>query len=94
LAVVGFAAELIAIPLAVIVAPPSEVTFPPLDTLLEVMPDVAVVVTVGVVINVAVQVLLAFMVTEPSEQSASPLQPEKLEPEFGVAVRVIVVPDV
>ncbi len=43
-------------------------------------------------LNVAVQVLLAVMVTEASEQSASPLQPAKVEPVAGVAVRVTTVP--
>ena len=44
--------------------------------------------------KVAVQVVLAFMVTTPSEQSASPLQPEKVEPAAGVDVKVTKVPDV
>ena len=41
--------------------------------------------------NVAVQVLAAFIVTEPSAQSLSPLQLEKVYPEAGVAVRVTAV---
>ena len=45
-------------------------------------------------LNVAVQLLSAVMVTTPSEQSASPLQPVKVEPVSAVAVRVITVPDV
>ena len=48
------------------------------------VPDMAV--------KVAVQVLLAFTVTEPSVQSASPLQLEKVEPALGEAVRVTGVP--
>jgi hypothetical protein len=36
--------------------------------------------------------LLLLIVTTPSEQSASPLQPEKIEPGFAVAMRVIEVP--
>ena len=39
-------------PLAVTDSPPSEVTLPPLDALLEVTEDTAVVVTVGVVADV------------------------------------------
>jgi hypothetical protein len=42
------------------------------------------------VLNVAVQVLLAFKVTEPSVQSELPLQPTKVEPAAGVAVRVTI----
>ncbi len=38
-------------PLAVTEAPPSEVTFPPLVALVDVMDDTAVVVTVGVDVN-------------------------------------------
>src|SRR3989338_4511091 len=44
-------------------------------------------------VKVAVQFLAAFMVTEPSEQSASPLHPEKVEPALGEAVRVTLVPE-
>ncbi len=43
-------------------------------------------------LKVAVQVLATFIVTEPSEQSASPLHPAKVEPVAGVAVRVTIVP--
>jgi len=43
-------------------------------------------------VNVAVHDLLLFIVTVPSEQSASPLQPEKTEPGLGVAMRVTEVP--
>ncbi len=43
-------------------------------------------------LKVAVQVLLAVMVTEASEQSASPVQPAKTDPLAGVAVRVTTVP--
>ena len=43
-------------------------------------------------VNVAVHDLLLLMVTAPSEQSASPLQPEKTEPGLGVAMRVTEVP--
>jgi hypothetical protein len=41
--------------------------------------------------KVAVQALAASMVTAPSEQSASPVHPVKVEPAVGVAVRVTVV---
>jgi hypothetical protein len=50
-------------------------------------------VNVCTAVNVAVQVLLRSRVTEPSEQSALPLQPEKTEPSFGEAVRVMSVPE-
>jgi len=40
-------------PLAVTDAPPSEVTFPPLEALVEVIEDIAVAVTVGAVVEVA-----------------------------------------
>lgn len=42
--------------------------------------------------KVAVQVLLAFMVTSPSKQSASPLQPTKVEPLSATAARLTMVP--
>ena len=45
--VVGLADVLQQTPLAVTDAPPSEVTFPPLEALFEVIEDTAVVVTVG-----------------------------------------------
>ena len=45
----------------------------------------------GISVNVAVQFLAALIVTTPSEQSASPLQPAKVEPASGVAVRVTTV---
>ena len=51
LEIVGLADVLQQTPLAVTEAPPSEVTFPPLEALLEVIEDTAVVVTVGVVIE-------------------------------------------
>ena len=44
-------------------------------------------------LKAALQVLLIFIVILPSEQSASPLQLEKVEPEAGVAVRATAVPD-
>src|SRR5262245_18000474 len=40
-------------------------------------------------VNEATQDLLAFMVTEPSEQSASPPQPVNTEPGLGMACRVM-----
>jgi hypothetical protein len=43
-------------------------------------------------LNVAVQLMLLFMVTLPSVQSALPDQPAKLDPEAGVAVRATAVP--
>ena len=52
LLVVGLADVLQQTPLAVIGAPPSEVTFPPLDALVEVIEDTSVVVTVGAVVEV------------------------------------------
>jgi len=42
--------------------------------------------------KVAVQVLLAVMVTTPAVQSGAPLQPAKMEPLAGVAVSVTTVP--
>ena len=42
--------------------------------------------------NVAVQDLLASIVTEPSLQSALPVQPEKMDPAAGAAVKVTAVP--
>ena len=50
--VVGLADVLQHTPLAVIEAPPSEVTFPPLVALVEVTEDIAEVVTVGAVVEV------------------------------------------
>ena len=50
--VVGLADVLQQPPLAVTSAPPSEVTFPPLEAVVEVMFDAAVVVTVGAVVEV------------------------------------------
>ncbi len=44
-------------------------------------------------LNFAVHVLLAFMVTEPSEQSVSPVQPENLELAAGIAVSVTETPE-
>ena len=52
-AVVGLADVLQQTPLAVTDAPPSEVTFPPLEALVEVIEDIAVAVTVGAVVEVA-----------------------------------------
>ena len=59
---VGFADVLQQIPLAVIGAPPSEVTFPPLDALVEVIEDTVVVVTVGAVVDVVKVILLPYAV--------------------------------
>jgi hypothetical protein len=42
----------------------------------------------AICVKVAVQLRAADMVTLPSLQSASPLQPLKIEPEAGVAVSV------
>ena len=50
--VVGFAEVFQQTPLAVIEAPPSAVTFPPLEALLAVIKDMAVVVTVGMTADV------------------------------------------
>jgi hypothetical protein len=44
-------------------------------------------------LNVAVQDLFAFIVTSPSKQSESPLQPANVEPEDGIAVRDTAVPE-
>jgi hypothetical protein len=49
-AVVGFAEVLQHTPLAVTPAPPSDVTLPPESAVVEVMPEIAVVVTVGVLV--------------------------------------------
>jgi hypothetical protein len=43
--------------------------------------------------NVAVHVLLAVIVTFPSKQSESPLQPANIEPEAGVEIRETMVPE-
>jgi hypothetical protein len=43
-------------------------------------------------VKVAVQVLAALMVTCPSRQSTSPLQPAKTEPGSGVAANVTTAP--
>jgi hypothetical protein len=43
-------------------------------------------------LKVAVQVLFAVIVTEPSRQSASPLQPANVDPAVGAAVSVTTVP--
>ena len=51
-AVVGLADVLQQTPRAVTADPPSEVTFPPLDAVVEVMPVTAVVVTVGAAVVV------------------------------------------
>ena len=51
-----------------------------------------VLVTAGGRLNVAVQFLAAFMVSDPSVQSASPVQLAKTDPEAGVAVRATTVP--
>jgi hypothetical protein len=45
----------------------------------------------GVRLKVAVQLIVLFMVTLPSVQSALPDQPAKLDPETGVAVKVTAV---
>jgi hypothetical protein len=41
----------------------------------------------------AVQLLLAFIVTDPSVQSASPVQRVKTEPVAGIGVKLITIPD-
>jgi hypothetical protein len=46
----------------------------------------------GILLKVAVHVLLPFIVTTPSEQSASPLKPAKKESAAGFALRVTEVP--
>ena len=46
----------------------------------------------GAMLNAALQVTSASIVTTPSEQSASPAQPSKLEPPAAVAVSVTTVP--
>lgn len=43
-------------------------------------------------VKVAVQVMSAAIVTEPSVQSVGPLQPVKVDPVVGVAVRVTTLP--
>jgi hypothetical protein len=48
----------------------------------------------GAVLNVAVQVRAAVMVTDPSAQSALPLQPANVEPADGLAVSVTAVSSV
>lgn len=56
-AVVGFAEVLQQMPLSVTDDPPSDVMAPPLDAVVEVMEDGAVVVTVGVVAEEVVKVI-------------------------------------
>ena len=58
-AIVGLAVVLQQIPLAVMVAPPSEVMFPPLVAVVAVMVDAAVVVSVATVAPVVVNTLSA-----------------------------------
>ena len=48
---------------------------------------------VVVVVKVAVQVFAAVIVTEPSVQSAFPLQPAKVDPVAGVGVKVTTLPE-
>jgi hypothetical protein len=45
------------------------------------------------VLNVAVHDLFAPIVTTPSEQSESPLQPANIEPEAAIALRETTVPE-
>jgi hypothetical protein len=47
----------------------------------------------GFRLNVAVQDLFADIVTTPSKQSVSPLQPANVDPTAGVAVRETTVPE-
>ena len=54
-------------------------------------PVTALSVRSGTAVKVAVQLRLAAMVTWPSAQSASPLQPAKVEPVSAVAVSVTTV---
>ncbi len=44
------------------------------------------------ILKVAVQALFAFIVTEPSEQSESPVHPAKVDPVVASATRVTTVP--
>jgi len=50
------------------------------------------IVFVGDRLNVAIQLLAAFIVSDPSLQSASPLHPAKTDPEAAAAVRATTVP--
>jgi len=50
------------------------------------------IVFVGTRVNVAVQLLAAFIVSDPSLQSASPLHPAKTDPEAAVVVRATTAP--
>ncbi len=59
---VGFAEVLQHTPLPVARAPPSDVTFPPLAAVVEVMEDGVVVVTVGVIVLVANETSLPYAV--------------------------------
>ena len=59
---VGLAEVLQQTPLAVTDAPPSEVTLPPLDAPVEVIEDIAVVVTVGAVVEVVKVISLPYLV--------------------------------
>ena len=60
LSVVGFDVVLQQTPMAVTVAPPSDVTLPPQRALVEVIEDTEFVVTVGVVVDVGFVVKLTF----------------------------------
>jgi len=56
-------------------------------------PDLITVKVAVTSLNVAVQDLFAVIVTTPSKQSASPLQPANVEPDAGIAVRDTKVPE-
>jgi len=57
------------------------------------IPDLITVKVTVSSLNVAVQDLFAVIVTTPSKQSASPLQPANVDPEAGIAVRDTKVPE-
>jgi hypothetical protein len=65
------------------------------DGVLETLP-LPIFVTVSMALvwaKFAVQLLFAFMVTDPLVQSTSPLQPVNTEPVAGIGVKLITIPD-
>ena len=81
-------------PRAVTELPPSDVTFPPLVALADVIPLAAVVVSIGAVANVAVIFLSAFIVTVSGLLLlvTLPVQPTNDAEPVAVAVRLILLP--
>ena len=91
LEVVGLTDVLQQTPLAVTEAPPSDVTFPPLEALVEFTEDIAVVVTVGALVAAVVCVVLSgnvipsgdIFITPCSSASSSRVPSDAVCPVFG-----------